>query len=166
MRCSFTKIWYTTNIQVQLLKMRLTINTSIDLAKGCRMSVLSSRDLSKAVKSLLGWQTWWCYLPICQNKISVATFIMSQFPCSSIQGHHLYHLFWEAERLERCGFKVIACTCDGLSVNRRFFKFHGTDDIVHNPYSLDRRHIYSFSDPRIWSRLPETAGQVLRGFCG
>lgn len=78
-------------------------------------------------------------------------FAYAQFPCSSIQGHQLYDLFWDAvERLERCGFKVIACTCDGLSVNRRFFKLHGTGDIVHkvlNPYSVDGRHIFFLSDP-------------------
>ncbi len=26
------------------------------------------------------------------------------------------------ERLERCGFRVLTCTCDGLSVNRTFFQ--------------------------------------------
>lgn len=78
-------------------------------------------------------------------------FAYAQFPCYSIQGHQLYDIFWEAvERLERCGFKVLACTCDGLSVNRRFFKLHGTDTIVHkalNPYSSDSRYVLFFSDP-------------------
>ena len=80
-------------------------------------------------------------------------FAYAQFSCSTLSGHHLYPIFWEAvERLERCGFRVIACTCDGLSVNRRFFKFHGetTDTEVYktpNPYSNDNHYIYFFSDP-------------------
>ena len=48
-------------------------------------------------------------------------FAYAQFSCSNLSGHHLYPIFWEVvERLERCGFRVIVCTCDGLSVNRRF----------------------------------------------
>jgi hypothetical protein len=79
-------------------------------------------------------------------------FAYAQFPCSSIQGHQLYDLFWEAvERLERCGFRVLACTCDGLSVNRKFFKLHGKKrDLVHKVldlYSSDGRYMFLFSDP-------------------
>ena len=44
--------------------------------------------------------------------------------------------FWKAVRLERCGFKVIAATADGLSVNCHF-KLHGDDS-----RALD---IYTFS---------------------
>ena len=66
-------------------------------------------------------------------------------------GYELYDIFWEAvERIERCGFNVIACTCDGLSVNRRFFRLHGTGDMVHkamNPYCDDERYVFFFSDP-------------------
>ncbi len=50
-------------------------------------------------------------------------FPYAQFPCSKLRGFELFDVFWEAvERLERCGFNVLACTCDGLSVNRRFFQ--------------------------------------------
>jgi hypothetical protein len=78
-------------------------------------------------------------------------FPYAQFPCSSICGHHLYDIFWEAvERLERIGLKVVACTCDGLSANRTFFKLHckGEDSYkVINPYSDELRYIYFLSDP-------------------
>lgn len=74
-----------------------------------------------------------------------------QIPCSKLHGYELYDIFWAAvERLERCGFDVIGCTCDGLSVNRRFFRLHGTGQMVHkvvNPYSEDGRPLFFFSDP-------------------
>ncbi len=79
-------------------------------------------------------------------------FAYAQFPCSSVCGYHMYDIFWEAvERLERCGFRVVACTCDGLSVNRNFFKLHdkGKKDVhkVLNPYSEEKRYIYFMTDP-------------------
>lgn len=78
-------------------------------------------------------------------------FAYAQFPCGSVCGYHLYDIFWEAvQRLERCGFRVIACTCDGLSVNRAFFKLHDEGKIVHkvkNPYAEDGRYIFLMSDP-------------------
>ena len=50
-------------------------------------------------------------------------FAYAQFPCATVCGYHMYDILWEAvEHLKRCGFRVIACTCDGLSVNRNFFK--------------------------------------------
>lgn len=79
-------------------------------------------------------------------------FAYAQFSCSDLNGCQLYPIFWEAvERIERCGFRVIGCTCDGLSVNRRFFKLHDMKDDVYkaiNPYSEEpQRHIFFFSDP-------------------
>ena len=45
-------------------------------------------------------------------------FPYAQFPCNKLRGYEPYDIFWEAvEWLERCGFSVLACTCDGLSVN-------------------------------------------------
>ena len=39
----------------------------------------------------------------------------------------LFPLVWEAvERLEYCGFNVIAFCCDGASLNRKFYKMHGS----------------------------------------
>ena len=50
-------------------------------------------------------------------------FAYATFPCASLSGCQLYPIFWEAvERLERCGFRVLGCTCDGLSANWCFFK--------------------------------------------
>ncbi len=78
-------------------------------------------------------------------------FPYTQFPCHKLLGFELYDIFWEAvERVERCGFNVLACTSDGLSVNRRFFKLHGTGSMVYkamNPYSDDEQFVYFFSDP-------------------
>lgn len=78
-------------------------------------------------------------------------FPYAQFPCTSACGHQYFDIFWEAVcRLERCGFKVLACTCDGLSVNRRFMKLHSGDSLGHkivNPYSADGRYLFFLSDP-------------------
>lgn len=66
----------------------------------------------------------------------------------------MYDPLWEAvERLERCGFRVMALICDGLAANRRLFRLHdpkaspkNTYKVI-NPYSDDGRHIYFQSDP-------------------
>ncbi len=61
-------------------------------------------------------------------------FAYAQFPSASVCGYHLlnFDIFWKAvQRLERCGFKVLGCTCDGLSANRAFFKLHEKGTIVH-----------------------------------
>ncbi len=53
-------------------------------------------------------------------------------------------------RLERCGFRAIACTCDGLSANRAFFKLHDKEKIVHkvkNPHAEYGRYMFFMSDP-------------------
>lgn len=59
---------------------------------------------------------------------------------------------WDAiARLERCGFKVLAVTCDGASPNRRLFKLHrsgkGVTYKVPNPYTSEARFVYFISDP-------------------
>ena len=78
-------------------------------------------------------------------------FAYATFPCASLSGCQLYPIFWEAvERLERCGFRILGCTCDGLSANRRFFKIHDPQQDVYkvpNPYASDDRYIFFFSDP-------------------
>lgn len=85
--------------------------------------------------------------------LSRLQFPYAQFPCTALSGHQLYEPFWEAVgRLECCGFKVLALTCDGLAANRRLFKLHSQDDhpFVHkvaNPYASDGRHLFFFSDP-------------------
>ena len=49
-------------------------------------------------------------------------FPYAQFPCASVTGDLLFDPFWEAvSRLEHCGLKVLALTCDGASVNRHLF---------------------------------------------
>ena len=82
-------------------------------------------------------------------------FPYAQFPCSAISGNLLYDPLWEAvRRLERCGFKVMAITCDGLAANRRFIKIHapnvGLAEMVYktpNPNARDKRDLYFISDP-------------------
>lgn len=79
-------------------------------------------------------------------------FPYAQFPCTAVSGDQFYDVFWEAVgRLERCGFRVLACVCDGLSANRRFMKLHlrkgSAQHKVLNPYSSDGRYIYFMSDP-------------------
>ena len=59
----------------------------------------------------------------------ILTFIMVfpfvSFPCSSLSCDKLYSLVWGCiHRLETCGFKVLAITCDGASANSKFLKLH------------------------------------------
>ncbi|XP_019855057.1 PREDICTED: uncharacterized protein LOC109583952 [Amphimedon queenslandica] len=79
-------------------------------------------------------------------------FPYAQFPCVSLVGEQLFPLFWEAVfRLERIGFKVIATTFDGTSVNRRLVALHDlSDKLVYkilNIHAEEKRYIYCFSDP-------------------
>ena len=62
----------------------------------------------------------------------------------------MYYPVWEAvNRLELCGFKVLALTSDGLVANRHLFRLHnpdaGADEVVNkvpNPYAEDGRDLY------------------------
>jgi hypothetical protein len=79
-------------------------------------------------------------------------FTYTQFPCARLTGEQLFNIFWESVfRLERIGFKVLAATFDGSSVNRRFVAIHNTSDKliykVRNIHAEDDRFIYCFSDP-------------------
>jgi len=77
-------------------------------------------------------------------------FPYAQFPCAALCGDQFYDIFWQAVcQLERCGFRVLACTCDGLSSNRRFMKLHhsGSSLKVLNPYASDGRYVFFLSDP-------------------
>ena len=74
------------------------------------------------------------------------------FPCSSLSGDQLYSLVWGCvRRLEACGFKPIAFTCDGASANRKFLKLHKSPNGItyktNNPYANEDRPIFFISDP-------------------
>ena len=46
-------------------------------------------------------------------------FPYAQFSCKNLTGDELYPIVWEAiQRLELCGFKVLATICDGAANNR------------------------------------------------
>ena len=86
--------------------------------------------------------------------LSHLEFPYAQFPCTTLRGDQIFVPFWEAVcRLERCGFKVMGVTADGLSANRNFFNLHqceAKNNLVHktaNPYTSEDRYIYFFSDP-------------------
>lgn len=100
-------------------------------------------------------------------------FPYAQFPCTKLSGDLMYDIFWEAvERLERyytiinsyiiimhaslydfrIDVKVLGVSCDGSSVNRKFFKLHAKkgDEITHkvpNPFAPEERDLYFISDP-------------------
>ena len=60
-------------------------------------------------------------------------FPYAHFATRGASANTLFPLVWEAvERLEYCGFDVIAFCCDGASPNRKFYKMHGsaTDLII------------------------------------
>lgn len=64
----------------------------------------------------------------------------------------MYDPFWKSiSRLERCGFKVMGLTCDGLAANRLLMKMHAPGEaLVHsvdNPYARPNRKLFFFSDP-------------------
>lgn len=101
--------------------------------------------------------------------LSSLDFPYASFPCLSLGGDQLYSIVWGAvRRLEACGFRVLAITCDGASCNRSFFRLHrsaGDDDDddqddnydkeresvvlykTKNPYSSDGRFVFFISDP-------------------
>ena len=81
-------------------------------------------------------------------------FPYAQFPCSSLKGDQMFHIFWKAVgRLERYGFRVLGLTCDGLAANRQLFRMHApkeSKELVHkasNPYCKEVRNVFFFSDP-------------------
>ena len=80
-------------------------------------------------------------------------FPYAQFPCTALSGDQMYEPIWEAiSRLELCGFKVLALTCDGLAANRKLFRLHvpGSKSMVYkvaNPFASDGCQLYFFVDP-------------------
>lgn len=78
-------------------------------------------------------------------------FPLAHFSTEGVTADLLFPLVWEGIRIvESTGLKVIAVTADGASHNRKFFKMHGTEDIVYktkNVYSSDDRCVYFISDP-------------------
>ena len=85
--------------------------------------------------------------------LSDLEFPYASFPCTSLSGDQLYSLVWGCiRRLEACGFKVLALTCDGASANRNFLKLHKSskEDMVYktvNPYADEDRPVFFISDP-------------------
>ena len=85
-----------------------------------------------------------------QGLFSQLKFPYAQFPCTELSGDQMYNPFWEAVgRLELCGFKLLALTCDGLAANRRLFKLHNPKSSslvykVSNSYATDGRSLYFF----------------------
>ena len=82
-------------------------------------------------------------------------FPYAQFPCGSLKGDQMFHIFWKAVgRLERYGFRVLGLTCDGLAANRLLlFRLHApkrSKELVHkalNPYSKESPYVFFLSDP-------------------
>ena len=95
------------------------------------------------------------------------------FPCTSVSGDELYSLVRGCvRRLESCGLKVIALTCDGASANHKFFKPHksSTDDIIYktiNPYADEDRPVFFYirSTPPDKNSM-ELLGQFVRSQLG
>ena len=80
-------------------------------------------------------------------------FPYAQFLTNKVSGDLLFEPFWQAvEHLKRCGFKVLAATADGASVNRKLFKLHayGDSQVVYktvNPFSQESRLLFFFLTP-------------------
>ena len=96
-------------------------------------------------------------------------FPYAQFPCKNLTGDQIYPLVWEAvQRLELCGFKVLATICDGAANNRRFIHMHRTpkSSLVYktkNPYSLEKdRYLYFMLDVPHLMKQHVTVGVTLK----
>lgn len=75
----------------------------------------------------------------------------AHFPMHHLTASSLFLIMWEGiEHLEALGFKVIAITGDGASMNRKFFKIHSNDiDSIPchktpNPYTSGEINILFF----------------------
>ena len=81
-------------------------------------------------------------------------FPYATFPTQNLTGGQLIPILTEATfRLERCGFKVMAQTLDGFSINRQYFSLMGINvsgvNVCYktpNMCSEDSRNIFFFSD--------------------
>lgn len=80
-------------------------------------------------------------------------FPYTQYPTTGITADLLFPVAWEVVRhLECAGLQVHALTCDKASPNRKFFRMHKFESVngityrVDNPYSVNKRYIYFFSD--------------------
>ena len=80
------------------------------------------------------------------------TFPLAGFATQSITADFLYPIIWKAITIMEVNLKlkVLFCTCDGASANRRFFTLHalGNEDVVHftaNPHDPNRK-IFFISD--------------------
>lgn len=85
-----------------------------------------------------------------RGMFSSLQFPYAHFATQGATADRLFPLVWEAvQRLEYCGFNVIAFCCDGASPNRAFYKMHGNrGDFVYrtpNPFAEDR-NIYFICD--------------------
>ncbi|XP_063403610.1 uncharacterized protein LOC134687330 [Mytilus trossulus] len=80
-------------------------------------------------------------------------FPLAGFATNSITADFLYPIIWKAVSLIECvaKLKVLFCTCDGASPNRRFFQLHKIDNseepvyFTINPYD-NSRNLYFISD--------------------
>ncbi|CAC5369285.1 THAP9 [Mytilus coruscus] len=80
-------------------------------------------------------------------------FPLAGFATSSITADFLYPIIWKAVSLVECvaKLKVLFCTCDGASANRRFFQLHKIDNseepvyFTINPHD-NSRNLYFISD--------------------
>ena len=80
----------------------------------------------------------------------------AQFPVTSVKGHDIFPLLWEAiRRLNRMGCVILGITCDGAAPNRKLFRMH-TKPQCNNPdttyktvniFSNDEKEIFFFDDP-------------------
>ena len=82
-------------------------------------------------------------------------FQLSHYPTTNTTAGEIFPIVWEiVEHLELRGFKVLAITCDGASINRRLFKMHRpegapSDYLTYsttNPFALDERPLFFIAD--------------------
>ena len=120
------------------------INTHLQAFEHSLQGTITSQKIPLANSMLV---------PLVRGLFSRLKFPYVQLPCIALSGDQLYEPFWEAvSRLELCGLKVLALTCDGLAANRKLFKIHDPECPsmiykVPNPYASDDRNLFFISDP-------------------
>jgi len=89
----------------------------------------------------------------------------AQFPVTSVKGHDIFPLLWEAiGRLNGIGCVILGITCDGAAPNRKLFHMHtkpGCDnpDTTYKTVNIFGEELFFFVDP------PHLIKTVRNSFC-
>ena len=88
--------------------------------------------------------------------VNPLSYSLATFATTGVKSFQIMPIFWKAVLyLEKCGLKVVSCTADGASHNRKFFRMHKAlewkagKDVVFRAkdiHAKENRFIYFFCD--------------------